>query len=239
MAGEARRRRLRALLKTAGAGARSQLARFELSFVHESAARERRTESNERLEFLGDAVLGFVCASWLHEQFPQFDEGWLTQRKAALVNDRVLAATAQRLGFSDLLELGEGMRRAGGAENVTILADAFEAFLGALYLECGEQVARAFLLREHVPAIDLSPESVTDAKTRLQHLLQERYRQAPRYRDRDIGTPQEPRFRSQVILKDRVVGSGTGKSKKTAQIEAATKALESLIPARAPAKRKT
>ena len=237
MAGEARRRRLRALLKTAHA-APTDLDVFEQAFMHESAARERRQISNERLEFLGDSVLGFVAATWLYEHHPDRDEGWLTRRKAAVVNDRVLAQTALRLGFPEMMQVGEGMSRSGGAHNETILADAFEAFVGALFLRYGETKTRRFLIESHLALVDLSDESVTDAKSRLQHVIQERYRQIPVYRDEAVGTPQAPEFRSQVILKDTVLGSGTGRSKKQAQLEAAGKALETLLaqPRRQPKK---
>jgi ribonuclease-3 len=238
VAGEQRRRRLRALLKKAHV-APVDLGLFEQAFVHESAAREQRRGSNERLEFLGDSVLGFVTASWLYVEHPDVDEGWLTRRKAAIVNDRALGATALRLGFPELLEMGEGMARAGGAHNETMLADAFEAFAGALFLQYGEAKTRRFLLEQHIELIDLSDENVTDAKSRLQHLMQERHRQVPVYRDESIGSPQAPRFSSQVILKDRVLGFGTGKSKKEAQLEAAGKALETLLaPPRRQAKKK-
>lgn len=228
MAGEQRRRRLRALLKKAHA-APADLDLFEQAFLHESAARERKQISNERLEFLGDSVLGFVAATWLYEHHPDQDEGWLTRRKAAIVNDRALAQTALRLQVPEVMQVGEGMARAGGAHNETILADAFEAFLGALFLRYGEAKTRRFLIEQHLQLVDLSEESVMDSKSRLQHLMQERYRQVPVYRDKAVGTPQAPQFTSQVILKDTVLGSGTGRSKKQAQLEAASKALETLL----------
>ena len=142
VAGEQRRRRMRALLKKAHV-APADLDLFDQAFVHESAAREQRRFSNERLEFLGDSVLGFVAASWLYVQHPNVDEGWLTRRKAAIVNDRALATTALRLGFPELLQMGEGMARAGGAHNETMLADAFEAFAGALFLQLRRNRRRA------------------------------------------------------------------------------------------------
>jgi len=127
------------------------------------------------------------------------------------------------------MQPGEGMTRAGGAHNETILADAFESFLGALYLRYCEGKARRFLIEQHLQLVDLSDESVVDAKSRLQHVMQERYRQVPVYRDESVGTPQVPEFTSQVILKDTVLGSGTCRSKKQAQLEAASKALETLL----------
>jgi len=228
VAGEARRRRLRALLKKAHL-APTDLTSFEQAFVHESAAREHRKESNERVEFLGDAVVGLAAASWLFEEHPKASEGWLTARKAAIVRDSALGATAMRLGFSDLIELGSGLARAGGAENKTILADAFEAFVGALYRRYGEAKARRFVLEQHMAFVDLSDEGVSDPKSLLQALSQERYRELPIYRDRSTGTPREPHFVSEVILKDRVLGSGAGRSKKIAQLQAASQALETLI----------
>jgi len=228
VAGEARRRRLRALLRKAHL-APSDLTTFEQAFVHESAAREHRRNSNERLEFLGDAVVGLAAAGWLFEEHPKASEGWLTARKAAIVRDSALAATALRLGFTDLIELGSGLARAGGAENKTILADAFEAFVGALYRRYGDAKARRFVLEQHMALVDLSDEGVTDPKSLLQALAQQRYRKLPVYRDRSTGTPQEPHFVSEVVLKDRVLGSGSGRSKKLAQLQAASEALETLL----------
>ncbi|MBV8373704.1 MAG: ribonuclease III, partial [Candidatus Eremiobacteraeota bacterium] len=117
MAGEASRRRLRALLRLAGIRRAGDLGGVEKAFVHESHAKERGGLSNERMEFLGDSVLGFVTASWLFERFGDESEGLLTLRKAAIVNDLQLAATARRLGFPDLVALGAGLRASGGSDN--------------------------------------------------------------------------------------------------------------------------
>lgn len=227
MAGESRRRRLRALLRKAHV-APADLAPFEHAFVHESAAQQTRKPSNERLEFLGDAVVGLTAAGWLFEEHPGASEGWLTERKAAIVRDSALAVTAMKLGFGELLELGSGLARGGGAENKTILADAFEAFVGALYRRYGEAKARRFVLEQHIAFVDLSDESVADPKSRLQELAQERYRKLPVYSDRSVGTPREPQFVSEVRVHDRVLGSGAGRSKKSAQLQAAAAALEKL-----------
>lgn len=202
---------------------------FEQAFVHESAARERRRPSNERLEFLGDAVAGLAAAGWLFEEHPGASEGWMTARKAAIVRDSALAATAVRLGFPDLIELGSGLARAGGAANKTVLADAFEAFVGALFLRYGEAKARRFVLEQHMALVDLSDEGVTDPKSQLQAITQRRYRKLPTYRDRSTGTAHEPHFVSEVVLNDRVLGSGAGRSKKLAQLQAANEALQTLL----------
>lgn len=228
MAGEQRRRRLRALLRKAHVAPRD-LSLFDQAFVHESAARERYKASNERLEFLGDAVVGVAAADWLFERHPQAPEGWLTSRKSAIVRDSALAVTALRLGFDELLELGAGLERGGGAENKTILADAFEAFVGALYRVYGESKARRFFLEQHAAFVDLSDEVVLDPKSHLQKLTQRDFHVLPRYLDRSVGTAREPQFVSDVMLDDRVLGSGAGRSKKSAQLQAAGVALKRLL----------
>ncbi|HEY1428525.1 MAG TPA: ribonuclease III domain-containing protein, partial [Candidatus Tumulicola sp.] len=150
MAGEAHRRRLRALLRLAGIERAGDISTVERAFVHESCARETGVASNERMEFLGDSVLGFVTAQWLYERFAEEPEGMLTLRKAAIVNDEELASTARRLGFGALLQLGAGLRGSGGADNTSVLADSFEAFVSAIFLRYGLDKTRRFLLAEHV-----------------------------------------------------------------------------------------
>ncbi len=229
MAGEAHRRRLRALLRLAGVRAPgNDLAIVERAFVHESLAKEGGGPSNERMEFLGDSVLGFVTAAWLYERFGDEPEGALTLRKAALVNDAALARTARRLEFPELVQLGAGMRTAGGAENTSVLADAFEALIAALYLAYGIEKARRFLVAEHLERADHAIESLLDAKTRLQHYAQEHLSATPVYRDVSAGTPQQPEFTSDVTVNGRTLGKGSGPSKKAAQQAAATAALTAL-----------
>jgi ribonuclease-3 len=228
MSGEARRRRLRALLRLAGVREAGDVAALETAFVHESFARERGGRSNERLEFLGDSVLGTIVARQLYERFADEDEGSLTLRRAALVNDQRLAATARRLQFSQLLSLGAGMTADGGQDNTTILAGAFEAFVAALYLRYGEAAARRFTIAEHVERFDADAEDLVDAKTRLQHYAQEHLDATPVYRDDSHGTPQEPAFRSSVVVDGKTLADGGGASKKAAQQAAARAALESL-----------
>jgi len=228
MAGENRRRRLRALLAHAGVRVPGDVTLIEQAFVHESHAKEGGGPSNERMEFLGDSVLGFVTAGWLYEHFPDEPEGRLTVRKAAIVNDAQLAQSARRLGFADLVELGVGMRNAGGADNTSILADAFEAFVAALALRYGVEKARTFVVAEHIERLDHAPDALLDPKTRLQHYAQEHLSATPVYRDRSAGTPQAPRFHSSVQVKGKTLGTGSGPSKKAAQQAAAESALLSL-----------
>lgn len=200
----------------------------DAAFVHQSYARESGRPSNERLEFLGDSILGAIVAAWLYEHFPGEPEGELTLRKASVVNDAQLARTAQRLGFSELVLLGAGMRASAGAENATILADTFEAFVAALYLRYGLERARRFVIDEHVAHLEHETGTRLDPKTRLQHLAQAQLGATPVYREESRGTPQQPAFLSRVSVAGRTLGSGTGSSKKIAQQAAAREALRHL-----------
>jgi ribonuclease III len=225
MSGEAYRRRLRALLRLAGIRRTSDLETFETAFVHQSHAKELGGTSNERMEFLGDSILGSITAHWLYGRFTGEPEGLLTLRKAAIVNDSALAATARRLGFSSLIQLGAGMRAAGGSENTSVLADAFEAFVAALYLRCGLEKTEQFVVSEHIERLEHSSDAPLDAKTRLQHYAQEHLSATPVYRETSRGTPQRPAFNSRVSVNGKVLGKGDGPSKKTAQQAAAEAAL--------------
>jgi ribonuclease III len=227
VAGESRRRRLRALAALAGIRL-PDFGALDQAFAHESYAREVACPSNERLEFLGDSVLGVITAAWLFERFPDEPEGELTLRKASIVNDGALARTAHRLGFSQLVLVGGGMRNAGGTENTSILADAFEAFVGALYVRYGIERARRFVVREHVEHFAHDAGAPLDAKTRLQHHAQAHLGGTPSYRDENRGTPQQPEFQSRVEVNGTVLGSGTGSSKKLAQQVAAHDALRAI-----------
>jgi ribonuclease III len=228
MAGENRRRRLRALLKLAGVRVPGDITLIEQAFVHESHAKEHGGFSNERMEFLGDSVLGWITAEWLFANFPEEPEGRLTVRKAAIVNDGKLAESARRLGFAEVLELGTGMRNAGGVDNTSILADAFEAFVASLSLRYGPERARTFVVREHIERLDHAPDALLDAKTRLQHYAQEHLSATPSYREHNEGTPQQPHFTSSVQVNGQTLGTGSGPSKKAAQQAAAVAALASL-----------
>ncbi len=229
MSGEVHRRRLRALLRRAGVRVAGDLTLVEQAFVHESYAKEHGGVSNERMEYLGDSILGAITARWLFERYPDEPEGRLTLRKAAIVNDAELAQTARRLDFPELVQLGAGMRGAGGSENTSILADAFEAFVAALELRYGHDKAARFVLDEHVKALNHAPDPLVDAKTRLQHFTQEHLSATPSYRERSEGTPQMPKFRSDVIVNGKTLGTGTGASKKAAQQAAAEAALSLLL----------
>lgn len=218
---------MRALLALAGARDLDPKD-VEAAFVHESAARELALESNERLEFLGDSILGMIVARWAYGHFSRESEGTLSTSKARIVNDPALAVTAARLGFGDLVVLGKGARNEGGAQNISILAGALEAFIATLYLNKGLDAARVFVEREHIATVDCSTDLLVDAKTRLQNLVHERWSATPLYRDESAGPPHRPVFSSAVMVDGRTLGRGEGPSKKAAQLRAAQEALLSL-----------
>jgi ribonuclease-3 len=227
MAGEKRRARLRALLKTAGVPDLDAAA-IEPAFVHSSAGSEHAQASNERLEFFGDAILGFVASGWLMKTYPDLSEGQLTRRKAHVVSGAACAETARRLGFPDLIVLGTGMGRTGGSDNESILADAFEAFLAALYQASGLDAVTRFVEKEHLVPLDRSNAGERDAKTDLQEFTQGVLRLTPLYFERAEGPPHDRRYTSQVRVGDEILGEGIGPSKKAAQQSAAAMALSVL-----------
>jgi len=227
MAGEKRRARLRALLKTAGA-ADLDAALVEVAFVHASAGREQMLASNERLEFFGDAILGYAASRWLMKKYLDANEGALTRRKANLVSDAACAETARRLGFSDLVVLGAGMDRSGASSNESVLADAFEAFLAALHDATDLERVMRFLEKEHFTPVDRRDFGERDAKTDLQEFAQAMLRVTPLYFERAEGPPNDRRFTSQVRVGDEILGEGIGGSKKAAQQSAAAMALSAL-----------
>jgi ribonuclease-3 len=171
--------RLRCWLREALAYEPRDLALFETALTHRSAD----APNNERLEFLGDAVLGLLSAQYLFERFPDADEGALSRLRARVVSGESLAQLAGGLGLGELLALGQGELKTGGFRRQSILADALEALCGALYLEAGLAAARVAVLRLLAPALDslMLPAELKDPKTRLQELLQARGLPLPRY----------------------------------------------------------
>lgn len=228
MSGESRRRRLRALLARAGAR-RVDPATIDAAFIHESAVRDRLAErSNERLEFLGDAVLGYVVARWLYERYPDALEGELALRKSSLVSDAALAATAEALDLEPLLVLSAGLARMPPARRRQALADALEAFLGALSRSVGFEAVAAFIAREHLEPRERALESIDDPKTVLQEWTQKHFAKTPAYSERSEGPPHEPLFTAAVEIGGERLGEGHGPSKKVAQRAAAAQALDAL-----------
>jgi len=204
-----------------------------LPFIHPSYALEQKlAEDNQRLEFLGDALLGFVIAEHLHEHYPLAKEGILTKLRASLVRRDTLAELARRMGFEEKVLLGEGERRSGGERKDSILADAFEAYVAWVYLEHGMRKARRMILEcfsDRLKALQESPMEVDDPKSRLQEHCQAAFGQVPVYRLAGTEGPDHAReFRMEVLIGDRLLGTGAGGTKKTAQQAAALEAIERL-----------
>jgi ribonuclease-3 len=185
-------------------------------------------EDNERLEFLGDAVLDFVVGAWLYHRFPELREGRLTSLRAALVKTDTLASFAVQIGLPDLLRLGKGELESGGRARQSLLCNAFEALVGALYLDQGLEAVREFLAQllpdevEHV----MAEERDRDAKSILQEWSQAKFGRTPRYRTVHAEGPDHARqFTVEVSIGEQVVGRGVGPSKQIAAQAAATDAL--------------
>ena len=199
------------------------------SFVHERslAAGRESLRSNERLEFLGDAVLGFLVARRVYEQAPDAPEGELTRLRASLVREESLALVARQLGLGELLLLGRGEQRSGGRESAGRLADALEAVLGAVLLSCGLAKAQEVLERILAPLFD-QPTALLgrDPKTELQQLFQS-HRRVPLYQVLAVTGPDHARcYEVEVRLDGAPLGRGAGRSKKEAEQAAARAALE-------------
>ena len=206
--------------------ARAEL--LERALHHPSWSHETDgTRGNERLEFLGDAVLGLVVAEMLYETHPDWSEGDLTRARAALVNARTLAARSRDLSLGAHVRLGRTEMRTGGAEKERILANVLEAVIGAIHLDGGAGAVRAFAERLFREAIHKAPTPARDPKTRLQEWTHARLRKTPSYRTlRDSGVDEDPgRFEVEVRVDDASWGCGSGRTKRLAQQAAAETAL--------------
>lgn len=204
-----------------------QQALTHRSFVNEHP--EARLIDNERLEFLGDAVIDFIAAEWLFERFPALDEGTLTRLRAGLVRNDTLARLSIELGLGNLMLFGKGEEEGGGRKRTSNLGSAFEAFMGALYLDQGMDAARAFVKPRFEPILDdiVREQSDKDAKSRLQEWAQAALNTTPLYQVTNIEGPEHLRvFTVEVLIKDEVWGRGRGRSKQIAAQEAASAALE-------------
>ena len=207
---------------------------LENALYHSSYANEHRgagISSNERLEFLGDAVLGFVTAEYLYAKHPDMPEGDLTRIRAALVCEESLHEVAQYLGLGEYLRLGRGEELGGGRRRPSILADAVEAVLAAVYLDGGIDEARALI---HRILLEKEQEQVVesrrrDCKTELQELVQRKPNQVLHYELVSESGPDHAKvFAVAVTLNGQVVGLGSGHSKKEAEQSAARAALEQM-----------
>lgn len=203
------------------------------ALTHSSYANENRGrgECNERLEFLGDSVLGMVVADALFRRFPELPEGRMTRLRAQLVCEESLHRVASELGLGEYVRLGRGEEHTGGRRRTSILADAVEAVIAAMYLDGGLETAKAFIERQILSALDGAGPvmRVEDYKTKLQELVQKKSGQSLSYELLgESGPDHDKTFTSQVSLNGRPVGSGSGRTKKEAEQAAARAALEAL-----------
>lgn len=208
-------------------------ALLALALTHPSVAHEQGVpmQHNQRLEYLGDAVLQLILTHDLYEEFPAFGEGPLTKARAKLVNRRALAEKGRLLGLGENLQVSRGEESHGGRERPSALADAFEAVLGAIYLDGGFDVAKKFVehhFREAFAGLADIP-ILENPKGELQELLQSRSSEAPRYQMVSTSGPDHDRdFECTVHHEGRELARGRGKSKKDAESEAAKAALKVL-----------
>lgn len=212
---------------------------LDLAFYHRSKTNENKKGNplfkiygvnNERLEFLGDSVLGMVTASWLFENLPEKKEGELSKIKSVVVSEKTLAPNALRLGMDKLLLLGHGEELTGGRSKPAILADCVEAVIGACYLECGIDAARKFVLSFIVPEVSKVLENGTkDYKTLLQEFTQKKFKETPVYELLDAKGPEHDKvFTVRCKVGKNVFEPVKGSSKKNAEMKAAEEAFKIL-----------
>ena len=204
------------------------------ALAHSSYANERWHNSllsNERLEFLGDSVLGMTVAEYLYRRFPDRPEGELTRMRADMVCEQTLAAVAQTVGLGEHLMLGHGEEQGGGRSRASILADAVESVIAACYLDGGFEPAKAFIDRFILCDVPVKQLHNRDYKTTFQELVQKKKDQIIRYTlIGEEGPDHNKHFRVAVSVNGKTVGHGTGTSKKRAEQAAARAALEALYP---------
>ena len=200
---------------------------------HSSYANERWHNSllsNERLEFLGDSVLGMTVADYLYRTFPDRPEGELTRMRADMVCEKTLACVADRIGLGQHLLLGNGEEQGGGRKRASILADAVESVIAACYLDGGFESAAAFIRKFILCDVPVKQLHNADYKTMLQELVQQKKNQSLTYAlTGDSGPDHDKTFSVAVSLNGKVVGEGTGRSKKKAEQDAARAAMEKLF----------
>lgn len=202
----------------------------ENSNAENSNAKNDGFESNERLEFLGDAVLGWVVADIMYRRYPDFDEGDLTDMRKIVVNTIALGEVATQLGLGAFVMLGRGEEAGGGREKTSILANALEAVIGAVYLDSSSQRVYSFVTLLLSESIDeaLAALGQLDAKSQLQELTARLSRSMPEYRVTHEGPDHAKMFHAGVYIDNEAVGSGSGRTKKAAEQQAAQQAFAAL-----------
>lgn len=203
----------------------------KLAFTHKSYLNEAKEKisSNERLEFLGDSILSYVVSQYLFNKYPNFNEGSLTNLRSLLVNTKNLAECSRELNFGDYLILSKGEEESKGRQNQSILANTFEAFIGALFLDRGIEEVSDFLNKVLLPKADffVKSKSLKDAKSLLQEKIQAQKKGSPIYKVIDEKGPAHAKtFTVGTYVNDKLIAKGQGPSKKRAEEEAAKEALK-------------
>lgn len=201
------------------------------AFVHRSYLNESNefSENNERLEYLGDAVLEMATSEYLYAKFPKLQEGMLTNLRASLVRTESLAESSHELGFADLILMSRGEESTGGRDNQSLLANTFEAFLGALYLDQGFEVCKTYLHKYLFPKTDkiMAEGTYKDFKSIMQEVSQSKFKETPKYQlVEEQGPDHDKVFQMVAVIGKKKYGVGKGKSKQAAQEDAAKKTLE-------------
>lgn len=204
-----------------------------LAFIHRSFLNESRTEneSNERLEFLGDSIISFVISDHLYKTYPSFDEGILTNLRSLVVNTKSLARTGKALEFGEKLLLSKGEEESGGRNNQSLLANTFEAFTGALFLDQGIEAVTKFLGVVLIPGISehVQKKVFKDPKSLLQERVQSKKQNSPIYKViGEEGPAHAKKFTIGVFIENELLGEGSGSSKQEAEEIAAGAALEKI-----------
>ncbi len=204
-------------------------ALFHRSYLNEVP--EYDIECNERLEFLGDAVLGLIISEKLYQDYPDFSEGKLSQLRSHLVRWDTLASAAERIGLGNYLVLGNGEELSGGRDRPSNLSGALEALIGAAFLDAGLTQARKLILQLLKPDLEevAARGATADSKSEFQHVAQTRWHEIPEYRLISSEGPDHAKlFKVEVLVGSRVMGNGQGRNKKQAELNAARQALETL-----------
>lgn len=203
---------------------------LKTALTHSSYANENKISggSNERLEFLGDSILGLVVADYLYKKFPRLPEGDLTKKRASLVCEKACCGFSRHLGVGQYLLLSRGEQNSGGRTRSSILADAFESITAAIYLDGGMEASREFVLRFVLPLLKAAkPRAFRDYKTSLQEIVQKNPEETLEYvLTGESGPDHDKHFTVEVRLDHNVIGKGGGRSKKEAEQQAAREALE-------------
>lgn len=208
---------------------------FELAFTHRSYLNESNStqQSNERLEFLGDSILSFIVSTYIYDKFGDKKEGELTSLRSVLTNTETLYELSKELNLGQMLKLSKGEEETGGRLSKTILADTYEALLGAIYLDQGLESAKKFIHDTIIEKIDniVKSQGLKDPKSALQEFLQENKKTSPRYEVlEEIGPDHDKTYVVGAFFEDELLSKGEGKSKQEAEKKAAQNALQILRP---------